>query len=132
MVRKTVLMLSAILLMGTMAYAADCPVCGKAAGSNGNWPQRSANQMLQGLSNVGFGLFEVFSEPMREVRENPNPDLGYKIGNGALKGWGTAMGAFGGGILEVLTFWTPVRIIPNTTCAVCRSEIKTAIGNIVD
>ena len=128
-----ILFLAIALMMATVSVSfaqTECPVCSKAAASNTNWPERSLNQGLQGITNITLGWTEAFAQPLRENTDNPNHDTGYKLGNGVLKGWGQAIMMTGAGLLEAITFWTPVRIVPNTTCVGCRDVGKKIVNQV--
>ncbi len=116
---RNVLSLAMIMIfMGAFSVAsyAECPICVKASASNSNWPERSVCQFAQGAGNLLFGWTQAFTEPVRENICNSNPCPLYKTTNGLLVGWGKAIITSGSGLLEILTFWTPVRIIPDTGC----------------
>ena len=134
MARKIFFLSIFMFLVGVSSVSvsyAQCPVCAKAAASNGNWPERSMCQLAQGSANLLFGWTEAFAQPLRENSTNPNPDGGYKTLNGVLKGWGQAVITSGAGLMEALTFWTPVRIVPNTNCVGC-NDIGQEAGKCAD
>ena len=118
-----------LTLMLASSTFAQCDMCKKASSSNANWPERSFAQLVQGAANITMGWTKAFTEPFKENQSNPNPDTGYKFGNGVLMGWGKACMATGAGILEGVTFWTPVRIIPNTDCPVCQ-DVAPAVSSV--
>ena len=130
MARKILFLAIVMCLVGigsvSVSYA-QCPICAKVVTSNGNWPERSICQLTQGCGNLLLGWTEAFAQPVRENVTNPNPDLVYKTLNGSLKGWGQAVITSGAGLMEVLTFWTPVRISPDTNCVGCNDVGKKTV-----
>ncbi len=119
MVRKTLFLVLVLMVATATASYAECNMCKAASASNKNWPERSANQFLQGFGNMLLGWTQAATEPFKENATNPNPDTGYKLGNGILMGWGKACMSTTAGFLEAVTFWTPVRIVPDTNCPCC-------------
>ena len=119
MVRKALFLAVALLTAVASVSYAECQVCKDASAANNNWPQRAGNQFLQGCVNTTTGWTQAFTEPFHENATNPNKDAGYKMGNGLLMGWGKAIMSTGAGLMEILTFWTPTRIIPDTNCPIC-------------
>ena len=124
MVRKALFLALLLIAVTTASAYAKCQVCTDASAANTNWPQRSANQLIQGCANTTLGWTQAFTEPFKEDKVNPNKDTGYKMGNGVLKGWGKAVMSFGAGLMEAITCWTPVRIIPDTGCPACEDLPK--------
>ena len=121
MIRKILFLAVFVAMLGvfSVSYAGQCPICAKASAANQNWPERSACQFTQGCGHLLLGWTYAFSEPVAENQCNTNPCPVNKTTNGLLKGWGKAVITSGEGLMEILTFWTPVRIVPDSGGLAC-------------
>ncbi len=121
-----IIMVSIGICAFSVAAYADCPICAKASSSNTNWPERSACQLTQGFGNLFLGWTQIFTEPVQENVCSSNPCPVYKTTNGLLLGCSKAIITSGSGLMEILTCWTPARIIPDSGCVGCAKDKQKA------
>ncbi len=110
--KKIVVVVALIMLAASLAYAADCKVCGNLKGSDisRTWGARLGN----GICNTAFGWTEIFFRPGKVVAEGGNPIVGF------FRGIGNAVTRTGIGAVEVATFWIPGKTVAELEdCPLC-------------
>lgn len=115
--KKILLVMAVVIFTASYAYAAQqCQACGnlKADEPMKAWGSRLGN----GLSNTLLGWTEIFFRPGKVVAAGGSPMVGF------FRGLGNGLARTGGGVVQVLTFWTPgesvVRLDDCPLCAYCK------------
>lgn len=110
--KKVLVILVALMFVATLSYAAECMVC-KNLKSN-NMTNVYGARIGNGLSNGLLGWSEIFFRPGKVASEGGNPIVGF------FRGLGNALTRTAGGVVEIVTFWTPGDSVASMdTCPLC-------------
>ncbi len=96
-------LLFSVLLISPSARAEgkECQVCSKAGHDDASYGAKAGTTLTRGAANTLFGWTELFRQPADEVKS------GSSLLTGIAKGLGESLKRTGGGVGEILTFWTP-------------------------
>ena len=78
-----------------------CQVCSKAGHDDTSYGAKAGTTLTRGAANTLFGWTELIRQPVNEVKAGGN------LLTGIAKGLGESLKRTGGGVGEILTFWTP-------------------------
>ncbi len=97
--KKIALVVLVLIFASSLAYAAECKVCGNLKSKD--MTKLYGARLCNGIGNVAFGWTEIFFRPGKVVAGGGNPLVGF------FRGLGNAVARTGAGAVEVATFWTP-------------------------
>lgn len=110
--KKIVVLVVALMFAASLAYAADCSLCGKL--KSGDTVNAYGARLCNGLCNGLLGWSEIFFRPGKVAAAGGNPISGF------FGGLGNAIIRTGYGVVEVVTFWTPGEsIVKIKDCPLC-------------